>query len=59
MPSDALLEEIEQLIPRSSVGKVCDSRVARPRDNGREEDTDQQGSLHAVHHQKDGQEAAR
>lgn len=38
--------------------EVCHSSAARPRDNRRQEDTNEEGAFDAKHHEKDSEESA-
>jgi hypothetical protein len=55
---DDLGEEIEIGVASRSVWEVCDSGGAWPADDTDEEDTTQDGTTDAVHHESDCQETA-
>lgn len=56
MKGDNLLKEVESIVSEYRVGEVSDGGRARPGDNGNEEDTEDDGTLDAVHHQHDRKE---
>jgi len=51
-----LFEIVEEGIAGGVVRKVGDGSRARPRNNGSEEDTDEDCTPHAVHHQENGED---
>lgn len=55
---DHFLEEIESGVSERGVGEICNGRGTGPGDDGDEEDTGNDGTLHAVHHQHDREKAA-
>lgn len=55
---DDFLEEIESSIARSGVREIRNGGRSGPRDDGREEDANQNGTLDAVKHEEDGKNTA-
>jgi hypothetical protein len=57
MEGDDFLKKFEPLVAHGIMREVCDGCRPRPRNNGHDEDTDENGSTDTINHHENSQDA--